>query len=1441
MAEEAAPKEEKKSGALRRRRTRTRQLQRGLWSIDQDPMLKTLMELSYDMYQESGSSGTWIILDQEAEVVKEWKSLESAQADLKVVLVATDARRLRKPQPHALPGQVPLRKTVLWMQSGDILSSSWQQLAPSSQIRPLPNQPRKLCVTLFGMHVGEDDVGEDPENPSDPLRRKEEERSRKWSALPRELKLAIQRIHVNLGHARLPDMMRALRISKASEVALKACRLFRCKECPRLLEPKIPRPSKLPQVDEFNVVVGLDIFVEKDANGDEWTWLNVVDEGTGFQVCSLLSETFKNPTSLEVMQAFERGWANWAGMPERGIIMDRAKYFLGSLANRISDEGCTVEFASKASPWQIAYVERSGGTWKAAFRRLVWSEQVAGREDVLIATGAINSARNNLARRSGFSPSQWVLGRSVRLPADLMDDSGVALIGAQSAAATPTTRFFRKTQIRMAAREAFIKTSNDDALRRAELRRVRPSRGPFKVGDYIFYYDEADKTPGPNHWRGVGRVVGHEGSRTVWISHRGILIAASPEHLAHANEDEIRGWMVTSNETLLLDAMPAAGGTAFLDIRLKPVPPKEGFPELEDEQIAEPLRSVPEDIEAEEKRSEDEREEKSEERVQEEGRRQEHQTSDRGDLSASSTSMARMDLESERARKRDEGRWPFCQKMQKKRDEEREAKRSATMQSVQDAPMQEALEVPAGPEFDPEIDDFHQAVPAVDPPPLFEGEGPSEAEERAAKRLRFDEKVGEKSESSSFCFFALEEEEFLEVEAKRSYAVHEKRFVEEGLDEETFLFGVERNDFRDKYQKLLDSGSALKGGEDRRKPEVIKKKAKKEILLKELDRQMRLLFEGPGGADEKEWKAWLDKDACEVLSLEESKRVLRERSHCVIPTRWVRVNKSDGKPDEPFFAKSRLVVQGFKDKSLGQYRRDAPTGSALAEALVLTLAAAFGFQMVCKDIKNAYFSGKDIGRELYLLPPKGGLPGVKPGQVLRAKKAIYGFAEAARLFWLALKEHLMSDGWVESRLEPALFYLRDSNNQLKGILVTHVDDIQAGVDVQYMEKAFAKSSLALEFATNHYDSYTFRGREIKQVPGGHIDVTMTNYARSMKPVKIDKDRRRHLEARLTAEEKELMQCSAGELGWITRQLRCDLAYENGCIQRSKADPCIADLLRLRTAVSSARRAADFRQRFWSDVDPYTAVLVHLSDSGHANGTPENDNIMKYRSVGGYFLLLAQPGILEGREVRANMLAFQSSQTKRVCRSTLAAEAAHLAETVEAGDWLTVLLAEALYGKVDLKQWEQIVEERQRVYVTDAQSVFDYLSKESSSRSSDKRMAIEGALLRETVRRKNAHVRWIDGEQNIADILTKAHADKSVLFAYLREGKVCLTQTEANKKSKEQKRDQRHKRKKVLKEDPLKQKLKDERIKRVADSMRSKAHESSAEEADAKSTKEKQGM
>ena len=884
-------------------------------------------------------------------------------------------------------------------------------------------------------------------------------------------------------------------------------------------------------------------------------------------------------------------------------------------------------------------------------------------------------------------------------------------------------------------------------------------------------------------------MIGHEGSHTVWLSHRGLIVAASPEHLAFAFDEEIQQWTVVGTEMELLDAKPAAGGTGFIDLRSQPKPPEEGFPEEEAQE-----------------EEEEERREQAEERAEAAPR----EVAEEEDLSSASTSMARIRMESEMEERRQLRSARFFQQ----RHEERDAKKQRRMDEMRKKhgpPESEAAgpssTAPREVEYDPHRDDYHQALPSEVLPVIQEDEG-TEASERASKRLRMLE-PGDREEGL-FSYLAVEKKGFLDEVAVKSYFRQEAAFQAEGISLSDFIFGV--------YEYAMGATASEAG---------VKKKGRKEIKLNELNEEQRMMFIEEG-ADAKEWKAWKEKEAVEVLSLRDSDAIREDHPDLIIPTRWVRTNKNDGIVGAPFLAKSRLVVQGFKDKSLGHYRRDAPTASALAESLCLAIVAYMNFALISKDVKNAYFSGKSVSRDIYLEQPRGGLPDLKPKQLLKAKKAIYGFSEAARMFWLALKEHLESDGWVESRLEPALFFLREQG-KLRGILVTHVDDLEGGVHKDFQEQAFKKSSKALEFATNHFKEFIFRGREMKQTTEGHIDVSMRNYALSMRNIKIDASRRKQLESSLTSQEMEVFQSSAGELGWLTRQLRCDLAYENGCIQRCKTDACVADLIKLKQFVGAARRGADFRLRYWADVDLRQAVLIHLADSGHANGTAEKDDIIRYRSVGGYFLLLANPEVLSDQEARANIIAFQSGVTKRVCRSTLAAEASHLAEAVEAGDWCAVLLEEALTGEIDLQNWPLVVQRRQRVYVTDARSVYDYLQKDATSTSTDKRMAIEGALLRETVRQEGASVRWIDGMQNIANVLTKSNAEKDTLREFMRTGITSLVQTEKNKALKEKKRLERQRRAEKLDKPTKKAAANTLRRKAVAEDVKKEGLEATSEE------------
>ena len=86
-----------------------------------------------------------------------------------------------------------------------------QQQSPQQRVMKLGGSD--LSLMLYGAHLGTEaaDGGE----------RNESERQQRWDQVPRELKAAVRRLHENLGHATTTEMLRALRISRASTDAVR--------------------------------------------------------------------------------------------------------------------------------------------------------------------------------------------------------------------------------------------------------------------------------------------------------------------------------------------------------------------------------------------------------------------------------------------------------------------------------------------------------------------------------------------------------------------------------------------------------------------------------------------------------------------------------------------------------------------------------------------------------------------------------------------------------------------------------------------------------------------------------------------------------------------------------------------------------------------------------------------------------------------------------------------------------------------------------------------------------------------------------------------------------------------------------------------------------------------------------------------------------------------
>ena len=104
------------------------------------------------------------------------------------------------------------------------------------------------------------------------------------------------------------------------------------------------------------------------------------------------------------------------------------------------------------------------------------------------------------------------------------------------------------------------------------------------------------------------------------------------------------------------------------------------------------------------------------------------------------------------------------------------------------------------------------------------------------------------------------------------------------------------------------------------------------------------------------------------------------------------------------------------------------------------------------------------------------------------------------------------------------------------------------------------------------------------------------------------------------------------------------------------------------------------------------------------------------------------------------MAYKSCSAKRACRSTLATEAARLADPLEASEQLAVCIEVALKEKLDLKRWQEVVQSRMLFFMTGTKSVDAYINLDGTRLSKDRRMAIEGALLKEGMRQHRTELK-----------------------------------------------------------------------------------------------------
>ena len=350
---------------------------------------------------------------------------------------------------------------------------------------------------------------------------------------PPAVAASLRRLHQNLGHPRREDLVRHLRLAGCSEEVLKAARTMTCDVCAATGGPKSQRPSALPHMLDFGDVLGIDIFYAHDADDVKHTFLSVADYGTTFHLVMRVN----GQSASDIEETFNMLWIVPYGAPKT-IAVDLDGGLQTGLARLCDWHGIEIRSVAAQGHWQAGVVERQQAWWKSVWERIAHELSIT-EDEVDIAVPIASAAKNDLRRRCGYSPSQWVFGRGARLPEDLRDpDSGEKVTWD----VTSEARFQRQSLIRASARVAFHKSQVDSRLRKALLQRARTTSRQLETGESVhFWHQRKDRRRG--QWEGPGVIVGTEGNN-YWISRGGRCRLKAPEHVRPSSPEEVGEYFV---------------------------------------------------------------------------------------------------------------------------------------------------------------------------------------------------------------------------------------------------------------------------------------------------------------------------------------------------------------------------------------------------------------------------------------------------------------------------------------------------------------------------------------------------------------------------------------------------------------------------------------------------------------------------------------------------------------------------------------------------------------------------------------------------------------------------------------------------------------------------------------------------------------------------------
>ena len=513
------------------------------------------------------------------------------QFQVKAAEICRGTDRFRLPKGEYVQAEIPLRQTfVLHRHTGEVeelgAPEEWQKLARTHRTKK--SKPAKLCLTVFGKpresasvtspsampstgsnvpeelaqkrsgdeidesiakrhRSGEtdsqpkgepqsDNVGGDGEYDQGYPPKGVSQHGPKFLELKKDERDWLKRVHHRMGHPDPGRFARFLKDTHADPQLVAGALDFQCDACSESRQGYLlSRPAAIHKNLGFNEVVGLDKAFWTNDGGVTFGFFHVLDEGTLFHLGRPCGDD-----AASQIQCFDDLWMSWAGPPKEVYLDPATEYTGGAWLNYMQGEDIALKMTAADSHWQLGRVESHGHVIKRMLDRMNLQKPILDTESFGKALRQAFTAKNSMSRVHGYTPEQAVLGFARRLPASIVSSEGTASHALALDEGADSDKFRHSLELRCSARKAFVEADNCSSLRRALLRRSRPLKEPYEIGDWVLYW----KRVGGNmrrergRWYGPARVTMTEGSKVIWLSHANKLIRASPEQLRPASHRE---------------------------------------------------------------------------------------------------------------------------------------------------------------------------------------------------------------------------------------------------------------------------------------------------------------------------------------------------------------------------------------------------------------------------------------------------------------------------------------------------------------------------------------------------------------------------------------------------------------------------------------------------------------------------------------------------------------------------------------------------------------------------------------------------------------------------------------------------------------------------------------------------------------------------------------